>query len=155
MDLITVTRNDELEFKVRVRDHSVTSDMSEADGGHDAGPSPAEMLAASLGACTAMMAQRYCERHGWDGDASVSLTLELADNPKRVGRIVLDLELPEKAKHLRVMITELGRIASHLVAMGAYGLDLGSFTPFLYAFRKLLRTDRGSSLARERRTRTA
>jgi NADH-quinone oxidoreductase subunit D len=31
---------------------------------------------------------------------------------------------------------ELGRIASHLVAAGTYGLDLGSFTPFLYCFRE-------------------
>jgi len=45
-------------------------------------------------------------------------------------------EIPEKGRHLRVLIAELNRIASHLVAMGAYGLDLGSFTPFLYAFRE-------------------
>lgn len=45
-------------------------------------------------------------------------------------------ELPEKAKHLRVIIAEMGRIASHLVGMGAYGLDLGTFSPFLYAFRE-------------------
>jgi uncharacterized OsmC-like protein len=95
MDLITVTRENGLEFEVRVRGHGVTSDMSESDGGRDGGPSPAELLGASLGACAAMMAQRYCQRHGWDGDAGVSLTLELADNPKRVGRIVVDLELPE------------------------------------------------------------
>jgi NADH-quinone oxidoreductase subunit D len=45
-------------------------------------------------------------------------------------------ELPPKATHLRVLIAELGRIASHLVGMGAYGLDLGTFSPFLYAFRE-------------------
>ena len=45
-------------------------------------------------------------------------------------------ELPEKAKHLRVLIAEMNRIASHLVAMGTYGLDLGTFSPFLYAFRE-------------------
>ena len=49
---------------------------------------------------------------------------------------LLNLELPEKAVHLRVIIAELGRIASHLVGMGTYGLDLGSFSPFLYAFRE-------------------
>jgi NADH-quinone oxidoreductase subunit D len=49
---------------------------------------------------------------------------------------LLQVELPEKAQHLRVIIAELNRIASHLVAMGAYGLDLGTFTPFLYAFRE-------------------
>ena len=49
---------------------------------------------------------------------------------------LLGLEVPEKAKHLRVMVCELSRIASHLVAAGTYGLDLGSFTPFLYTFRE-------------------
>ena len=49
---------------------------------------------------------------------------------------LLGIELPEKARHLRVIIAELGRIASHLVAAGCYGLDLGSFTPFMYCFRE-------------------
>lgn len=49
---------------------------------------------------------------------------------------LMGLEVPEKAKHLRVMMCELSRIASHLVAAGTYGLDLGSFTPFLYCFRE-------------------
>jgi len=49
---------------------------------------------------------------------------------------LLEHELSEKAKHLRVIIAEMGRIASHLVGMGAYGLDLGTFSPFLYAFRE-------------------
>jgi len=49
---------------------------------------------------------------------------------------ILGHEVPEKGTHLRVIIAELNRIASHLVAMGAYGLDLGAFTPFLYAFRQ-------------------
>jgi len=46
------------------------------------------------------------------------------------------LVVPLKANLLRVLVAELNRIASHLVGMGAYGLDLGSFSPFLYAFRE-------------------
>ena len=49
---------------------------------------------------------------------------------------LVDMQVNEKAMHLRVFIAELGRIASHLVAMGTYGLDLGTFSPFLYAFRE-------------------
>jgi NADH-quinone oxidoreductase subunit D len=49
---------------------------------------------------------------------------------------LLGIEVPEKAMTLRLIIAELGRIASHLVGMGAYGLDLGTFSPFLYAFRE-------------------
>jgi len=44
-------------------------------------------------------------------------------------------EVPERAKYLRVLICELNRIASHLLAFGTYGMDMGAFTPFLYAFR--------------------
>ena len=46
------------------------------------------------------------------------------------------LNVPEKAQVIRVLLCELNLIASHLVGMGAYGLDLGSFSPFLYAFRE-------------------
>jgi NADH-quinone oxidoreductase subunit D len=46
------------------------------------------------------------------------------------------MKLPEKARVIRVLIGELNRIASHLVGMGAYGLDLGTISPFLYAFRE-------------------
>jgi NADH-quinone oxidoreductase subunit D len=49
---------------------------------------------------------------------------------------LMKYEVSEKARHLRVLIAELGRVASHLVGMGAYGLDLGTFSPFLYAFRE-------------------
>jgi NADH-quinone oxidoreductase subunit D len=46
------------------------------------------------------------------------------------------MKIPEKAQVIRVLIAEMNRIASHLVGMGAYGLDLGTFSPFLYAFRE-------------------
>lgn len=42
----------------------------------------------------------------------------------------------ERAEHIRVIVNELQRIASHLVAFGTYGMDMGAFTPFLYAFRE-------------------
>jgi len=49
---------------------------------------------------------------------------------------LLDYELPEKARHVRVIVAELNRIASHLIAACCYGLDLGSFTPYMWAFRE-------------------
>jgi uncharacterized OsmC-like protein len=98
MDLITVARKAPREFTIRVRAHEVASDMSEKDGGRDAGPSPVELLGGALGACIAMMAQAYCDRHGY-GDVGVSLTLEMADDPKRVGAVVVDVELPKEVPH--------------------------------------------------------
>ena len=94
MDLITVTRNEGQQFTLHVRGHDVISDMAVKEGGRDAGPSPVELLAGSLGTCIAMMVQSYCQRHGYEGDVDVSLTLELADKPKRIAGIVVDVELP-------------------------------------------------------------
>ena len=46
------------------------------------------------------------------------------------------VEIPPRAKGIRVVFAELNRIASHLVSLGTYGLDMGAFTPFLYCFRE-------------------
>lgn len=46
------------------------------------------------------------------------------------------ISVPRRAEFVRVIAVELNRIASHLVSFGTYGLDLGAFTPFLYAFRE-------------------
>ena len=48
---------------------------------------------------------------------------------------LMKLQVPERAEYIRVIVTELNRIASHLMAFGTYGMDLGAMTPFLYAFR--------------------
>ena len=96
MSLISITRKAGLEFEIQVRAHQVSTDFSVDDGGEDKGPSPSEMLVGSLGACIAIMVQRYCDRHGYtDGEVSASLTYELADDPKRVGAITVDLEIPK------------------------------------------------------------
>ncbi|MCB9092427.1 MAG: NADH-quinone oxidoreductase subunit D [Halobacteriovoraceae bacterium] len=55
---------------------------------------------------------------------------------------MLGTEVPRRAQLLRMLILELQRIASHLMAFGTYALDLGAFSPFLYAFderEKILR----------------
>lgn len=44
------------------------------------------------------------------------------------------IEVPERAEYLRVLTVELNRISSHLLWFGAFVLDLGGFSPLLYAF---------------------
>jgi NADH-quinone oxidoreductase subunit D len=72
----------------------------------------------------------YTDRMDYLAGMNMNLGMSLAVEK------LLGMELPEKAKTLRIIIAELGRVASHLVGMGAYGLDLGTFSPFLYAFRE-------------------
>ncbi|MBI5297645.1 MAG: NADH-quinone oxidoreductase subunit D [Chloroflexi bacterium] len=49
---------------------------------------------------------------------------------------LVDLDVPERALVLRVILTELQRIASHLVWLGTSGLDLAAMSMFLYCFRE-------------------
>jgi len=48
---------------------------------------------------------------------------------------LMELEIPERAEYLRLIVMELQRVASHLVWWGTYLLDIGAMSPFLYAFR--------------------
>ena len=49
---------------------------------------------------------------------------------------MLGVQVPERAEHIRVICAELQRIASHLIAIGTFGLDMGAWTPLLYCFRE-------------------
>jgi putative redox protein len=54
--------------ELKVRDHRLTADEPKEDGGDDAGPSPQELLAASLASCTAITIEMYAQRKGWNTD---------------------------------------------------------------------------------------
>lgn len=47
----------------------------------------------------------------------------------------IDKDIPKRVEYIRVLVCELNRIASHLIAIGTYGIDIGAFTPFLWCFR--------------------
>ena len=48
---------------------------------------------------------------------------------------LLDVQLPQRVEYIRVIVAELQRIASHLIAVGAFGLDVGAITPFTWTLR--------------------
>ena len=66
----------------RGRDPAITpstADEPKDEGGEDAGPSPQELLAASLASCTAITMEMYAQRKGWDiGDVTVDVDYEPA-----------------------------------------------------------------------------
>ena len=49
---------------------------------------------------------------------------------------LMGISIPERAEYLRVILGELQRIASHLIWLGTFGLDLGNFTLFMWCFRE-------------------
>ena len=54
----------------------------------------------------------------------------------RIVEQALEVELSDKVRAIRVMLLELNRIASHLLWVGAFLMDLGAVSPFFYAFRE-------------------
>jgi len=48
---------------------------------------------------------------------------------------LMGIEPPRRAQYIRLMVQEMERISSHLVAIGTYGLDLGATTPVIWCFR--------------------
>ena len=49
---------------------------------------------------------------------------------------LLSIEIPERAKYIRVIAAELSRIAGHIIGVGAWAVDLGAMSVFLYAVRE-------------------
>lgn len=72
----------------------------------------------------------FCDRMDYLASMNQDMAFALA-----VEKLLGLTELPEKVEYMRILCCELNRIASHLVAVGTFGLDVGAFTPFLWAFR--------------------
>jgi putative redox protein len=97
-----------LRHAVEMRDHTLVADEPEDEGGDDSGPSPQELLAASLASCTAITMEMYAKRKGWDmGDVAVHVDYEPAQrgSPTRFRmRVELPKELPEDQRERLIQI---------------------------------------------------
>ena len=72
----------------------------------------------------------FCDRMDYIASMNNSLGYALAVEK------LMGLEVNQRVKTLRVLMAELNRIASHLLSVGTYAMDIGSFTPFLHCFRE-------------------
>jgi putative redox protein len=74
------------EHEIEIREHRLIADEPEDSGGGDQGPSPTELLAASLASCTAITIEMYADRKEWDlGEVEVTadFTAATADSPPK------------------------------------------------------------------------
>jgi putative redox protein len=62
----TARRSGNLRHTISIRQHHLEADEPREAGGEDTGPSPQELLAASLASCTAITVEMYAQRKGWD-----------------------------------------------------------------------------------------
>ena len=54
----------------------------------------------------------------------------------RAAEELMGVETPERAQYIRVILCELNRVASHLLFIGTFALDIGAMTPVMYTFRE-------------------
>jgi putative redox protein len=106
----TATRKKRFTHTVKVRngEHTLTADEPKKHGGTDEGPSPQELLAASLASCSAVTLEMYADRKGWDiGDVTVDVNYEPAQrgSPTRFEiNVKLQKELPEDQRERLMQI---------------------------------------------------
>jgi putative redox protein len=104
----TATRETQFRHVVKVRSHEMGVDEPQDTGGGDTGPSPQELLAASLASCTAVTMEMYAQRKGWDiGGVEVACEYTPAERGCPT-RFHLVLRLPddlteEQVERLRVI----------------------------------------------------
>jgi putative redox protein len=108
MRAIARRENGRLKHDVEVGEHLVTADEPKDNGGDGAGPSPQELLAASLASCSAITMEMYANRKGWDiGEVVVDVDYEPAQRgspTKFVLKVQLPKELPEEQREKLMQI---------------------------------------------------
>jgi putative redox protein len=82
-------------FAIAMRGHVVHVDQPREAGGEDSGPTPTELLLASLASCVAFYARRYLSRHGLDETGlGVVASAEMGSSPARVTSMTVSIQPP-------------------------------------------------------------
>jgi putative redox protein len=89
------TSGDSYRHRIDIRQHQLTADEPTDNGGEDQGPTPQELLAASLAGCVAITMEMYAQRKGWTiGEVAVECRYEQAERGQPTA-VMLILRLPD------------------------------------------------------------
>ncbi len=102
MKAIARRTNNSFTHRIEVRNHQLTVDEPTHHGGDDEGPSPQEMLAASVASCTAVTIEMYAKRKGWD-----------------IGPVEVEVEFSPAERGVPVEFDIVMRLSSELTAPAA------------------------------------
>jgi putative redox protein len=84
-----------VQFEIKARGHSITSDQTEKDGGFDEGMTPPELMLASLGSCAGYYAADYLKRQGLATEGTkVRVTAEKVKGPARLDDFKIEVAVP-------------------------------------------------------------
>jgi putative redox protein len=109
MRAIARRENGTLKHDVEIRQHMLVADEPEDHGGDDSGPSPQELLAASLASCTAVTMAMYAQRKGWEiGELAVDVDYEPAQRGSPT-RFKMEIHMPkELSEEQRERLLQIG-----------------------------------------------
>ena len=96
--------------QLQVRSHSLTADVSEAEGGADTGPSPHDLYDAALGACKALTVMWYARKKGIPVE-DIHTRIERDDSQERSGVYKLAAKMQVKGDLTDAQLQELHAVA--------------------------------------------
>lgn len=107
---LSLDRTATLAQTVHIRSHALVSDISEAEGGDDAGPSPHDLYDAALGACKALTVMWYARKKGIPVD-DIRTRIERDDSDERKGVYRLSATLSVQGRLSDAQLQELQAVA--------------------------------------------
>lgn len=98
---VTVEHLGAVQFEIKARQHSITSDQPPENFGHDEGMTPPELLLASLGSCAAFYAAQYLRKNKLATEGTrVRITADKVKDPARMDNFGIEIETPVELSDL-------------------------------------------------------
>ncbi|HLV87001.1 MAG TPA: OsmC family protein [Candidatus Sulfotelmatobacter sp.] len=92
---VTVEHLGAVQFEIKARHHSITSDQPAENFGHDEGMTPPELFLASLGSCAGFYAAQYLRKHKLATEGTrVRVSADKVNDPARIDNFRIEVEAP-------------------------------------------------------------